>query len=497
MGVFLKKLFRLLIAVFCIFFALRLLPAGSLSVLSPFWQGTETLLQEISGLVFSTENDRSSPGPASDAPDPDVQDDPASSADAESDTDRDADNKEADSAGRQEDQGEAKAEDPSAAAHEGADREGDADAAEPGPAEEENPPADTAEPEPAPPGPVSEDRIVYYYYTRISPEERLLYDAMLALARDPEGTGEESRLIGMDPSSEEFSVSYTRAFNALVSDHPELFWISMARASYQCRYYILPAFGGQYKVVFSLQFEGEDSSSAEELRSRYGAEEQQLREARDSLLGQVDFTQSQAGIALQIHDLLLDRAWYNRGAGTDDYAHSAYGALVADSSGNPGGALCDGYSLAYQYLLQHAGLTCAMVSGYAGPSEEDLEKHAWNIVLLDEDWYEVDSTWDDIVLDISPDEEGYDILNEALSDQTYMQRIRHYMYNRTTEQMRSFTPGEEYRYSSDNGWVTLLQPSVHIRFGEEDSEQTRDYITPLAPTAEGTLYTWDMLAGVQ
>ena len=138
MGVFLKKLFRLLIAVFCIFFALRLLPAGSLSVLSPFWQGTETLLQEISGLVFSTEEDRSSPGPASDAPDPDVQDDPASSADAESDTDRDADKKEADRTGRQEDQGGAKAEDPSAAAHEGADREGDAGSAEPEPAEAED-----------------------------------------------------------------------------------------------------------------------------------------------------------------------------------------------------------------------------------------------------------------------------------------------------------------------------------------------------------------------
>ena len=31
-------------------------------------------------------------------------------------------------------------------------------------------------------GPVADEDIIYYYYTCISPEERLLYDAMLALA---------------------------------------------------------------------------------------------------------------------------------------------------------------------------------------------------------------------------------------------------------------------------------------------------------------------------
>jgi hypothetical protein len=77
-----------------------------------------------------------------------------------------------------------------------------------------------------------------------------------------------------------------------------------------------------------------------------------------------------------------------------------------------------------------------------------------------------------------------------------MARIRHYMFNRTTAEFRSFTPGEEYRYSSDNGWVSLLQPSVHIRFSEGESESSRDYITPLAPEATGTLYTWEMLVGL-
>ena len=341
--------------------------------------------------------------------------------------------------------------------------------------------------------PLDETDVFYYYYTRISKEERLLYDAMLALAQaaDVENGTEESRLISLNPSGEEFAESYTRAYNALISDHAELFWIAQGRARYECRYYVLPSFGGKYKVVLSLKTDAEDANA----RTVFSEEQRQLKEAADRLLEEVDFTQSEAAIALRIHDLLIDSAWYNVEAGTDDYAHTAYGALVEDSTGNPGGALCDGYALAYEYLLQRAGLTCTMVCGYAGASEEDSEKHAWNLVRLDDDWYEVDPTWDDLDFLLFPSEEGYDLLLEALSDEEYMQRIRHYMFNLTTEEISAFTPGDEYRYVSYRGWVTLLQPSVHIRFTAEESEQTRDYVTPLAPAAEGTWYTWEMLTG--
>ncbi|MDO5133949.1 MAG: hypothetical protein Q4D81_13370, partial [Eubacteriales bacterium] len=334
---------------------------------------------------------------------------------------------------------------------------------------------------------LSEREINYFYYTKISKEERLLYDAMLALATyaGSGSAGEESRLISLDPSSDEFAQSYTRAYNALVSDHPELFWIAQGRSGYECRYYVLPSFGGQYKVILSLS----DPYPA------HLEEQERLDAAASSLLDMADLTQSEAGIALQLHDLLIESAWYNTQAGPDDYAHTAYGALVEDSTGNPGGALCDGYALAYEYLLQRAGITCTMICGYAGASDEDIEKHAWNLILLDDEWYEVDATWDDLDFTLSPSEEGYELFLEALSDEDYMSRIRHYMWGRTTEQMRSFTPGEEYTYVSYNGWVTLLQPSVHIRFTEEESEETRDYVTPLAPAAEGDWYSWEMLTG--
>lgn len=325
------------------------------------------------------------------------------------------------------------------------------------------------------------DEICYYYYTRISKDERLLYDAMLRLA---EGTSEEeSRILGIDPSSEEFTEIYARAYNALISDHPELFWIAQKRAAFKCMGYLVPFYGGKYKVVFSLSASRDD----------YAEEQKKLEAAADALIKKADLDRSEAEIALELHDLLIEYAWYNEDAGSDDYAHTAYGALVENSSGIPGGALCDGYSLAYEYLLQRVGVTCTIVSGYAGSSQDTAQTHAWNLVRLDGDWYEVDSTWDDLNPEISPSDESYALLQEAFSDQAYMSRLRHYMFNRTTEQIRAFTPGDEYTYTSSSGWVSILQPSVHIRFTREDSAVTNDYVTPLAPDAEGTLYTWEML----
>ena len=486
-----KKIIRLFVAIFCLFFALQAMPGSFLPVLRSWLQkaarlgsdATILLAEQIDDLTDSTDpakrmekKDRTGSGKTADETGSGAEPDQKPGDDKEAGTG--AEPTEKASAEKGTGKGVEPAEDTASDHKTGKDSE---------PAE------DTAAAQEAGSAfPLDEADVFYYYYTRISKEERLLYDAMLALAQeaDAKDDTEESRLISLNPSGEEFAESYTRAYNALISDHAELFWIAQGRARYECRYYLLPSFGGKYKVVLSLKTDAEDAS-----RDVFREEQGELKEAADRLLEGVDFTQSEAAIALRIHDLLIDSAWYNVEAGADDYAHTAYGALVQDNAGDPGGALCDGYALAYEYLLQRAGLTCTMVCGYAGATEEDSEKHAWNLVRLDDDWYEVDPTWDDLDFLLSPSQEGYDLLLEALSDEEYMQRIRHYMFNLTTEEISAFTPGEEFRYVSYRGWVTLLQPSIHTRFTAEESQQTRDYVTPLAPTAQGTWYTWEMLTG--
>lgn len=68
-------------------------------------------------------------------------------------------------------------------------------------------------------------------------------------------------------------------------------------------------------------------------------------------------------------------------------SHTAYGALTKQL------AVCDGYSKAYQYIMQNKlGIPCYLTSS----SEIN---HAWNIILINGQYYHVDVTWDDPVWD--------------------------------------------------------------------------------------------------
>ncbi len=107
------------------------------------------------------------------------------------------------------------------------------------------------------------------------------------------------------------------------------------------------------------------------------AQEQQL----DSLAAQMKA--KTAGMSdydkvVCIHDYILS-------VNTYDYTYavsSPYGALIGGTS------VCHGYALAFQKLAEACGLT----SKYLASSDR---AHAYNVVLLDGQWYMVDCTWDD------------------------------------------------------------------------------------------------------
>ncbi len=62
--------------------------------------------------------------------------------------------------------------------------------------------------------------------------------------------------------------------------------------------------------------------------------------------------------------------------------YSAYGALV------DGRALCHGYTLAYNYIVNQLGFETAVVSS-------ETMNHTWSMVKIEDQWYHVDVTWDD------------------------------------------------------------------------------------------------------
>lgn len=72
---------------------------------------------------------------------------------------------------------------------------------------------------------------------------------------------------------------------------------------------------------------------------------------------------------------------------TDSY--KAYGALVN------GKATCSGYAKAFDLIAKKCNLSSIVVTGQAVNSKGVEAPHAWNQIYLDDEWYNVDVTWED------------------------------------------------------------------------------------------------------
>ena len=86
-----------------------------------------------------------------------------------------------------------------------------------------------------------------------------------------------------------------------------------------------------------------------------------------------------------VHDYVCALITYTNDV---DNASSVYGAYVR------GEGLCNSYALCMYKLLLEAGVPCHWIGGSAGTGR-DSAGHAWNIVKLGDQWYNLDATWDD------------------------------------------------------------------------------------------------------
>ena len=154
--------------------------------------------------------------------------------------------------------------------------------------------------------------------------------------------------------------------------------------------------------------------------------QRQIDAAADALLDGMEGLPAPEAAVLA-HDALLRRVSYEEGAQDGD-AGNLYGGLVRC------GGVCGAYSRAYQYLMQRLGVPCAFLSG---TSVRGIP-HAWNAVKLEDGWYYVDATWDDL-----PDETGYlyhDYLLVTLEEIS----LEHFP---EPGQYRELPPGDSDRYS--------------------------------------------------
>lgn len=200
------------------------------------------------------------------------------------------------------------------------------------------------------------DAVRYPYYAMLDNRGKSIYRQIYANAKEVYPVFMPVEQVTLD--------QLRNIFSAVYNDHPELFWLETA---YSCKY--------------------RRDGSCVEIELQFNRTVQNLDDARAVFEGNASQIVSEAQNLSNdyekekfVHDELIEKVSYNLGA---EMNQSAYSALVN------GQTVCAGYARAYQYLLQQLGIPCYYCTGYAG------ERHAWNIVALDDGYYNVDATWDD------------------------------------------------------------------------------------------------------
>lgn len=219
--------------------------------------------------------------------------------------------------------------------------------------------------EPVQSEPLVFDASLYPYYDQLTYEEKILYSEIYQGAID----GMQS----IEPNVQVNEQQLEQVFNYVTYDHPEIFWID---SSFEYQYI-------------------EDTGNVVEITYAYNDTYNDLENNKlvfDSICNEIvnnamnyssDYDKEK-----YVHDALLEKSNYDANS---DLNQSAYSLLVNGST------VCAGYAKSFQLMMTKIGIPCYYVTGMS-----EGEAHAWNIVLIDGNFYNVDVTWDDCMSDTDP-----------------------------------------------------------------------------------------------
>lgn len=179
----------------------------------------------------------------------------------------------------------------------------------------------------------------------------------------------------------------TNIMTAVYNDHPELFWMD---TSYSYGYTT------QGSVV-SITLEYNETAN------NISASKNQYENIANTIIAKTSGLANNLEKEKYVYKYLMNIVKYDENSILNQ---SAYSAIVNGSS------VCAGYSRAFQYIMMQIDIPCYFCSGYANNGY-----HAWNIVKIDDKYYNADLSWDDSLGDAtnSYSFEFFNISDSAIS----------------------------------------------------------------------------------
>lgn len=203
------------------------------------------------------------------------------------------------------------------------------------------------------------DAEFFPYYALLSESEKEVYYDILEGAQEYKEYVTPSRKIKID------QVSYI--FHAVMFDHPELFWLD---SKYSYDYY----HNNDEVIKINLNYTSV-INDIEHNRDIFNTAVNTIVDAAKTY--ELDYEKEK-----YVHDALINIITYDENYKDDQ---SAFGALIYNKG------VCAGYAKAFQIIMTKLGIPTYYITGTAEG------EHAWNLILLDDGYYNIDLTWDDQV----------------------------------------------------------------------------------------------------
>ena len=234
-----------------------------------------------------------------------------------------------------------------------------------------------------------------YFYNQLEEPSKTIYKAletnkenMLTGTYKIEFGNAFSDILDSPNGQNELGDYYQSAIEAYTYDNPDVFYLSPSKMYLNIE---TTTFGSSttYNVFINNGSEAnyftDEFSSEAQVRSAINSIEQ----VKDSLVSRR--TGNIYEDIKMVHDYLVDNIEYDTSLSKNNI-YDVYGALINKV------AVCEGYARSFKYILDEMGIPCVLVIGTGTNSRGETERHAWNYVEIDSNWYAVDCTWDDPVV---------------------------------------------------------------------------------------------------
>lgn len=189
---------------------------------------------------------------------------------------------------------------------------------------------------------------------------------------------------------ESLKSSFQYAVNSLLFDYPEIFFVDVEKLSLA----ITTTSFSKTNKVYSVKITNTDGlpyySKAFKNKNQVEQAKTELETIKNQMVNLLQGKSDYEKIRY-VHDYLVDNVEYDSTYNSDNI-YNAYGCLYSKK------AVCEGYTKAFKYLLDNLGIESIIVAGKSKQLNQNIQRHAWNMVKTSGKWYGVDVTWDDPII---------------------------------------------------------------------------------------------------